>query len=90
MRDYGTARTVGKIVAAFGWVAAAIGIVLLLVAFGTMRSGFGLLALAPALGIIVGAALMIAQGQLLQAQVDVASNTAELVNLMRRAQAPQA
>jgi hypothetical protein len=55
-----------------------------------MRSGFGLLALAPALGIIVGAALMIAQGQLLQAQVDVASNTAELVNLMRRAQAPQA
>jgi hypothetical protein len=54
-----------------------------------MTSGFGLLALAPALGISVGGFLMVAQGQLLHAQIDVAANTAELVNLLRNVQLPK-
>jgi hypothetical protein len=72
-----------------GWIAVGLGAILLLVAFGALNSGFGLLALAPAVGIVVGGFLMVAQGQLLQAQIDVAANTAELVNLLRNVQLPK-
>src|SRR4051794_11885414 len=78
MREYGTARTIGEFVAAAGWVIVALGIILLLVAFDTMRSGFGMLTLTPAIGIILGGLLLICQGQLTQAVVDTADNTAEL------------
>jgi hypothetical protein len=78
MHDYSTTRGVGKFVAGAGWLVLVIGAVLLVVSFGTMRSGFGLLALAPAIGISLGGLLLICQGQLVQAVVDSAQNTAEV------------
>lgn len=83
MHDYKNARTVGQVISIIGWIAISIGGIILLFSFGAVGAGFGLVALASALGIIVGGFLTVAQEQLLRAQVDVASNTANIISLMR-------
>jgi hypothetical protein len=84
MHEYGTARATGKFIAFIGWLVVALGTILLFVAFSTMRSGLGFLALAPSIGIVVGGLLLVCQGQMAQALVDIARNTSLLVQSMHK------
>jgi hypothetical protein len=83
VHEYNTARKVGRLVAAVGWATTIVGAILLLLALDTIGSGFGLVVLTPALGITIGGLLLVCQGQLTQAVVDTASNTGELVRLIK-------
>lgn len=82
-RDYGTTRGVAAFVSFIGWCVVVVGVIIVVIGFAGMGRA-GVIALGPGIGIAVGGLLLVVQGQLLRAIVDTASNTADLVALMRQ------
>lgn len=81
MQDYSVTRAIGKLISFMGWAALLITMLGLLALLGIGRADTISLSIVTA-GIF-GSLLMVAQGQLIQAHVDTASNTGELIRLIR-------
>jgi hypothetical protein len=81
-QQYTTTGALGKFVAALGWIAIIIAVVLVFVAFD--KGGpMGIFAAGPATGIAIGGLLLVVQGQLLQAVVNGTNHLAEIRDLLR-------
>lgn len=78
---YRTARGVGKLIAFLGWIGFVLGAIFFLGVL--LRGGPGAFMIVPAIALAVGGLLLIVQGQILQAIVDVASDMRTLVSLVR-------
>lgn len=90
MRDYATTRGIGRIISFFGWLAVAAGIIGLLALAGSNpfdRNGvlgvLGVLGGPIMIAAVLNGIFVVALGQLLQSQVDIASHTGEIVRLLR-------
>jgi len=85
-REYSAARGLLGVVDAFGWIAAAGGVLIGILVAVEHGGGFtgGLLAGGP---FLIGGIVMISMVQIARAQLDTAENSAELVAVMSRVEA---
>lgn len=83
-RDYSTAQAVAQIMEAVGWIAVVVGA---FAGFAAMAQAGLALGLAVGLVGVVAGVLTVAGAQLLRATVDTATNTAEMLAELRKANA---
>lgn len=79
--QYGTARFIGELIAALGWLLFTAGVILAIV---FMVQDRGWPALLPALYCLLSGMFLVMNGQLVCALVDGVNNSAEIVSLLRK------
>ncbi len=90
--QYRTARSIGKLIAAIGWIAIVLAVGLAALAMlGLGRMGgvgpmMGAMGLPLALGLAVGGLFLVGQGQLVQAAADTARDTGRAVEVLEQIQ----